>query len=405
MSNRINTSRKAVFSKKSRALFVIILGLLSAFGPLSLDMYLPALPSLAEDLNTSASMAQLSLTACLLGLAAGQLIMGPFSDIRGRKIPLAIAVLVYAISSILCAFAPTILIFILMRFIQGIAGAAGMVISRASVRDLYSGLELTKLFAILMLVTGLAPIVAPVVGGAILSFVSWRGMFVLMAVLGGLMFAAVLLGLQETLPEERRKKGGLTAVLRTFGLLLKDRVFVGYAMTQGFIMAAMFAYISGSSFVLQDIYGLSPQFYSILFAINGVGLVISTQVTARLSAKTSNSKLLVYGLFIALAGSILLITAIVVQASVFYLCVALFMVVFSVGVVNTTVLSLAMESQSSQAGSASALIGLLPFLLGALVAPLVGIGNGETALPMGIVMGCCALLAIAIYGTLVHKKI
>ncbi|WP_372587282.1 multidrug effflux MFS transporter [Priestia megaterium] len=367
-------------------------------------MYLPALPTLAKELDTTTSLAQVSLTACLLGLAFGQVIMGPFSDIKGRKKPLIVALLTYTSASILCVFAPSIWIFILLRFIQGVAGAAGMVISRASIRDLFSGPDLTKFFSMLMLVNGLAPIVAPVLGGQLLQVVSWRGVFGVLTVLGALMLLAVIVGLKETLPVEQRKTGGLKEVLSTFGILLKDRTFVGYALAQGFVMSAMFAYISGSTFVLQDIYGLSPQMFSFVFAINGIGLILATQITGRLAGKIEEKDLLVHSLFQAVVSSILLIVIIFIHAPVAFVCVILFFVVSSVGIVNTTVFSLAMQNQSANAGSASALLGLLPFLLGATVAPLVGLGEGKTALPMGLVIAACALIALGAYVVLIRRN-
>jgi len=402
--NEVKKIQGKSLSRSTRLLFIIILGALGAFGPLSIDMYLPALPMLAKELDTTTSLAQVSLTSCLLGLAFGQVIMGPFSDIKGRKKPLIVALLTYTSASILCVFAPSIWIFILLRFIQGVAGAAGMVISRASIRDLFSGPDLTKFFSMLMLVNGLAPIVAPVLGGQLLQVVSWRGVFGVLTVLGALMLLAVIVGLKETLPVEQRKTGGLKEVLSTFGILLKDRTFVGYALAQGFVMSAMFAYISGSTFVLQDIYGLSPQMFSFVFAINGIGLILATQITGRLAGKIEEKDLLVYGLFQAVVSSILLIVIIFIHAPVAFVCVMLFFVVSSVGIVNTTVFSLAMQNQSANAGSASALLGLLPFLLGATVAPLVGLGEGKTALPMGLVIAACALIALGAYVVLIRRN-
>ena len=402
--NEVKRIQGQSLSRSTRLLFIIILGALGAFGPLSIDMYLPALPTLAKELDTTTSLAQVSLTACLLGLAFGQVIMGPFSDIKGRKKPLIVALLTYTGASILCVFAPSIWIFIVLRFIQGVAGAAGMVISRASIRDLFSGPDLTKFFSMLMLVNGLAPIVAPVLGGQLLQVVSWRGVFGVLTVLGALMLLAVIVGLKETLPVEQRKTGGLKEVLSTFGILLKDRTFVGYALAQGFVMSAMFAYISGSTFVLQDIYGLSPQMFSFVFAINGIGLILATQITGRLAGKIEEKDLLVYGLFQAVVSSLLLIVIIFINAPVAFVCVMLFFVVSSVGIVNTTVFSLAMQNQSANAGSASALLGLLPFLLGATVAPLVGLGGGKTALPMGLVIAACALIALGAYVVLIRRN-
>ncbi|MCD7034095.1 multidrug effflux MFS transporter [Metabacillus sp. GX 13764] len=391
------TSAERRVSGKARILLAFILGSLGAFGPLTIDMYLPALPNLARELGTPASLAQVSLTACLLGLALGQVIMGPLSDVRGRKKPLIAALLVYAAASVLCVFASSIWLLILFRFIQGIAGATGIVVSRASVRDLFSGPELTKFFSMLMLVNGAAPILAPVAGGQLLRIFSWRGVFGVLAVLGLLMLLAVIFFMKETLPPERRKTGGLEEVFQTFGKLLKDKVFVGYALAQGFVMGGMFAYISGSTFVLQDIYGLSPQMFSVVFGINGLGIIAATQITGALAGKVRESALLVSGLFQAAISGILLVAVILLQAPVFFVCLMLFFSVSSVGIVTTAVFSLAMEEQGENAGSASALLGLLPFLFGAAAAPLVGIAGSHHALPMAIVIAFCELAAFHFY--------
>ncbi len=386
-------------TRKYLVSFILILGGLSAFGPLTIDMYLPALPLLAEDLNTTSSVAQLSLTACLVGLAVGQVLLGPYSDIHGRKKPLILSLMVYSLASILCVFTTSITLFILLRFIQGFAGSAGMVISRASLRDLFSGAKLTKFFSLLMLVNGLAPILAPVVGGQILQFMSWRGVFAVLAAIGLVMLVSVFFGLRESLASDRRKTGGVKEVIATYRLLLRDRVFVGYVLTQGFVMAAMFAYISGSTFVLQETYGLTPQMFSFVFALNGVGIILATQTTGKLASYFRLETLLVTGLSLAGTSSVLLVLCSVLQAPIFYICALLFFVVASVGIVNTSLFSLAMENQAEHAGTASALLGLLPFFLGALVAPLVGLGN--EAISMSVVIAICEGIAIGSYIRLV----
>ncbi|MGA9287340.1 MAG: multidrug effflux MFS transporter [Anaerobacillus sp.] len=400
--NQANATINETNTNRYLYLMIVILGSLSAFGPLTIDMYLPALPALSGELHTSTSLAQLSLTACLIGLALGQVVVGPYSDIHGRRKPLIISLLLYTVASIMCMLTTSIWGLIGLRFIQGLAGAAGMVISRASIRDMFSGTELTKFFSMLMLVNGLGPILAPVAGGQLLQVMSWRGVFGVLAVIGALMVFAVVFGLKESLPLEQRKSGGLKEVISTFGRLLKDRIFVGYMLAQGFVMSAMFAYISGSTFVLQDIYGLSPQAFSLVFALNGLGIIVATQVTGRLSGKVTESTLLVWGLSLAFVSSLLLILIFVINAPVIFVCIMLFFIVSSVGIVNTTVFSLAMENQAKNAGSASALLGLLPFLLGAAVAPLVGLGEG--ALPMAFVIACCELIAVGSYWVLVKRK-
>ena len=402
--NDVSTAYATPAKKSGRLWMALILGSLSAFGPLSLDMYLPALPNLAGDLETSTSLAQLSLTACLLGLSLGQLLAGPVSDVRGRRVPLVIGLIVYAISSLLCAWAPSIWTFVWLRFVQGLAGSAGIVISRAVVRDMYAGTELTKFFTLLMLVNGAAPILAPIVGGQLLQVTSWRGVFVVLALIGLAMLVAVVFGLRETLPSERRSKGGISNTFSTFRRLVSDRVFMGYAICQGLVTAAMFAYISGSPFVLQEIYGVSPQMFSLIFACNGLGIIIAGQVTGRLVGKLGETKLLVGGLLYAAVGGITLLTMILLGAGLYGVLIPLFVVVSSVGIVSATGFSLAMQNQGNAAGSASALLGVLSFVIGGIVAPLVGMGGSQTAVPMGIVIAAADAGAILCYLLMVRRR-
>ncbi|WP_072329805.1 MULTISPECIES: multidrug effflux MFS transporter [unclassified Paenibacillus] len=381
----------------------LVLGTLSAFGPLSLDMYLPALPQLAGDLNTSASAAQLSLTACLLGLALGQLAAGPLSDMYGRRKPLLTGLLLFAAVSVLCMLSASASAFVALRFIQGLAGAAGIVISRAIARDLYAGTELTKFFALLMLVNGAAPILAPIFGGQLLAFTTWRGVFLALALIGVLALAAVILALPETLPPQRRMRGGLRETWSTFGRLVKDRSFMGYALSQGFVTAAMFAYIAGSPFVLQNIYGVSPQGFSLIFAANGLGIIMASQATGRLAGRFSESRLLITGLILAAASGLLVLTGLAAGAGLAWILPPLFVAVSCVGIVGTASFPLAMAGQSQAAGSASALLGVLSFIFGGLVAPLVGLGGESSALPLGIVMAVSNLIALVLYGALIGR--
>ncbi|TRY28257.1 multidrug effflux MFS transporter [Brevibacillus sp. LEMMJ03] len=391
-------------SRTRRIWMVIVLGALSAFGPLSLDMYLPGLPMLADDLHTSTSVAQLSLTACLLGLSLGQVVAGPLSDVRGRRLPLMAGLVVYAAASFLCAAAPSIWALILLRFLQGAAGAAGIVISRAVARDLYAGTELTRFFSLLMLVNGAAPILAPIAGGQLLRVTSWHGVFTVLGLIGVVMVLVVRFGLPETLPAERRSKGGVKNTLLTFGSLVRDRGFMGYALTQGLVTAAMFAYIAGSPFVLQNIYGVTPQMFSLVFAMNGLGIIIAGQVTGRLAGRVSESRLLVTGLGLASLGGLSLLVVFIVGAGLPAVLPPLFLVVSSVGIVSTTCFSLAMQRQGGSAGSASALLGLLSFIAGGIAAPLVGLGGSGTAAPMGIVIAAAEIGALLCYAVLIHRR-
>ncbi|KMY50371.1 multidrug effflux MFS transporter [Peribacillus loiseleuriae] len=390
-------------SKSKRLWLALILGTLSAFGPLSLDMYLPALPVLADDLRSSASYAQLSLTACMLGLAIGQIFAGPLSDVKGRRTPLLVGLFLYILSSLLCIVAPSIEIFVILRFTQGIAGAVGIVISRAIVRDLYSGTELTKFFALLMLVNGSAPILAPIAGGQLLEFTSWRGIFFVLSLIGMMTLIFVFSGLGETLPLERRSKGGLKQTFLTFRKIIGNRLFMGYALSQGFIGAGLFAYIAGSPFVLQNIYQLSPQMFSLCFAVNGAGIIIFTQLTGKLAARFGETKLLITGLGLSAVAGTSLLLMILLNVGLFGILIPLFVLVSCVGIINTSIFSLAMKDQANSAGSASALLGLMTFLFGGIVAPFVGIGGENTALPLGIIIATAEVGALVIYFVLVGR--
>ncbi|ARF17755.1 multidrug effflux MFS transporter [Sporosarcina ureae] len=382
---------------------VVLLGSLSAFGPLSMDMYLPGLPIVAEDLNASTSLVQLSLTACLIGLGAGQLIFGPLSDIYGRRKPLVITLSVYAIASVLCAFSPNIWIFVALRFVQGMTGAAGIVIARACARDLYVGNELTKFMAMLSIVSGSAPILSPIVGGVVLNFASWPAVFLLLGVIGLFMFLSTAFFLPDTLPVEARSESGMLAVVKTFSGLLKDKWFIGIALTQGLIMSGMFAYIAGSPFVLQNIYGITAQQFSLFFAMNGIGIITAAQVTGRLSGRIHELKFLRAGVLLSFTASILLLLTVWNEWPLAVIATALFFMVSSVGLVSPAAFSLAMQSQGKSAGSASAFLGLMPFIGGAIVSPLVGLAGDSSAWPLSIIVLTCSTAALVIFFTVVRK--
>lgn len=394
----------AALRGRRRLAIAAILGLLSAFGPFSLDMYLPALPMVAGDLHASTSVAQLSLTACLVGLALGQLLVGPLSDVRGRRRPLLIGLLLYTVASLLCMISPSIWSFIGLRLLQGLAGSAGIVLSRAVARDMYSGTELTKFFSLLMLINGAAPILAPVVGGQLLHFTDWRGVFLVLSLIGAVSLACVAFGLPETLAPAKRSKGGLSGTLRTMVRILRDREFMGYALSQGFVTAAMFAYISGSPFVLQDLFGVSPQTFSVIFATNGVGIIIASQLAGRLAGRVSERKLLVLGLALAASGGVALLAVIAAGAGLAAILPLLFIVVSCVGLVGTSSFPLAMRNQGQSAGAASALLGVMSYIFGGIFMPLVGIGGSDTALPMGILIAAADVLALAVFAVMIGRR-
>lgn len=392
--------------KRRKFWIVVLLGLLTSIGPLSMDMYLPALPIVAADLDTTVSLTQLSLTACLIGLAAGQLIFGPLSDIMGRKRPLLYTLAIYAVVSALCAFTGNIWLFVLLRFLQGFTGASGIVIARAAARDMYAGKELTKAFALLALVNGAAPILAPISGGMILNFGSWPSVFLVIAAIGVILLLAVFFMLDETLGESDRSEGSVLAVVKTFGDLFKDKVFMGIAFTQALVMSAMFAYIAGSPFILQNIYGVSPQQFSLIFALNGLGIIAAAQVAGKLSSFMSEARILLMGVSMCVIGSLLLMVVVMLELSLLPMLIAMLLVVSSVGAVSTMAFSLGMQNQRKSAGSASAFLGLLPFIGGALVSPLVGVAGEDAAWPMAVVIILCSIGALMIYfGFVKHQPV
>lgn len=401
------SAHKRIFDEQDRGKriwFAVILGALSAFGPLSMDMYLPSLPLLTRDLQTSTSLAQLSIAACLIGMAVGQLFFGPLSDRYGRRGPLLIGLMCYGAASFLCAVTPSIGWLLLFRLIQGLAGGAGLVISRAIARDLYSGIRLTKFFSMLMAVNGVFPIIAPMIGGFVLRFTSWHGVFVLLGLIGGMLFLIALFGLPETLHRDRRIVGGARASVSALGGLLRDRMFISYAAVQGLITGAMFCYISGSSFVLQEQFGVSPQGFSLIFALNGFGIVLMTQLAGILSGRIGELRVLQGGTVIAAMGSVALFAGLFLHPQqLFAVLVPLFFIVSMVGIVGTTAFSLAMQSQGKAAGSASAVVGLMMNLFGAVLSPIVGISGSGTYAPMALLILLCDVGALLIFMLIIKK--
>lgn len=392
--------------KRMMALLTIFLGMLAAIAPLSTDMYLPALPEMMEDFDVAPSMIQLTLTASMAGMALGQIVAGPVSDEQGRRKPLMIGMLVFAVSSAACVFVKSIYIFLVFRFIQGCSGGAGIVIARAIARDVCKGPALTRFFSMLMLVNGLAPILAPVIGGQILRFSTWEGVFVLLTVIG-VVFTICAIIMTETLSARRRVEGGVFASLKGFKGLFSQKYFMGHCVMQCFGFAAFFAYISGSSFVFQNIYHVSPQVFSLIFGINGIGLMISGALTGRLAGRVEDWKILRTALYVAVIGSVLLLAGFIIHMPLPAVIVVLFFTVSTLSCMATSSFSLAMQAQGRNAGSASALIGFFSMISGAVMAPVVGIAGSYTAIPMGIVMvvGEAGAL-LTFYGMIypAHKK-
>ncbi|MCW3819380.1 multidrug effflux MFS transporter [Micromonospora sp. DR5-3] len=385
------------------ATLLVLLGTLTAIGPLSLDMYLPAFPAMTRDLGADQAQIQLSLTSCLIGLALGQLVTGPLSDRWGRRRPVLVGVTAYALLALLCAAAPTAPTLAAARFAQGLAGGMGVVVARAVVRDLYAGRAAAKYFSRLTLIFGVAPVAAPSVGSLVLRFGSWRAVFLTLAAIGLLLAVAVALRLPETLPAERRSTGGLAATARTMRSLAADRVYLGYALTQGFAFAGLFAYISGSSFVFQDVFGVSGATFSLVFGLNALALVATGQVNARLLDRFEPRRLLITTLLVSAVAAVGVLTG-ALAGSLALVAVPLLAFVGSLGMVTPNSTALALDAHARHAGTAAALLGSIQSVVGALAAPLVGLGGEGSAVPMAAVLTATAALSLAAVHTLTRAR-
>jgi MFS transporter, DHA1 family, multidrug resistance protein len=382
----------ALMSARDRLRLVLVLGFLIALGPLTIDMYLPALPTITADLATSAAAVQLTLTGTLAGIGLGQLLVGPLSDAYGRRRPLLAGVALHIVASVLCVIAPNLPVLGTLRVLQGLGAAAAGVVALAVVRDLFDGFAFAKLFSRLMLVLGAAPILAPTLGGLILSWTSWRGVFGVLAAFGVAMIIVGALALPETLPPERRRSGGVRGTLRDYRLLFADRAYLGLIVVAGLTMAAMFAYVSGSSFVFQEQYGLSEQQFGIVFGAGAVGLIAATQLNVGLLRRWTPAQILVTALGIgAAAGLVLLLFAATGAGGLIGLLVPLWLVIAAAGLAIPNAPALALSRHGEAAGTAAALLGAVQFGVGALAAPLVGLlGTGAVAMALVVAGGMVA---------------
>lgn len=382
----------------------VVLGLLTIFGPISMDLYLPVLPALTAELRSTTSVAQLTITACLLGLAIGQVVAGPLSDRFGRRKPLIIGVIAYTVTSVLCALSPTVETLILARFVQGLAGAVGIVIAQAAGRDVYSGGKLIRYYGRLTVLGGLAAIIGPVIGGQLAAVTDWRGVFLFLAAVGVAILLASLVVFRETLPQDRRITGGLSHTLNDFRRLLADRMFVGAVLITGFTYAAIFAYLSGATYILQGMYGLSPQGYSFAFGLNSLGFVIFGFISGRLAEHWSERGTLALGLAMALAGALGLLATALLHLPLIAIILSLFTMVSGVAVTSPPATSLALKEYPDIAGTASSLLGLARFSFGGLAAPLVGIGGANDPVPFGIVAAAAAAAAALCLGLVRRRR-
>lgn len=366
---------------------LVILALLSAVAPFATDLYLPAFPAMSTDLGTDATGVQLTLTAFLIGVAVGQLAFGPLSDRVGRRMPLLVGAAAFVASSALAVFAPTLEVLIAARLLQGLSGAAGMVLGRAIITDVARGPAVARALSLMMIFSGVAPVLAPLLGGIIAEPLGWRGVLAVVLGIAVVMLIAVGFGIRESFPRARREE--LATLKRSAGSPLRallTREYLGYTLTGAFSFAVMMAYISASPFLYQSLMGLNELQYGLLFGLNALALMASSALSARLVTRVAARRLIVVGLTGVAVGSVGFLVVAITGAPAWLLAVGVFIVVASLGAVFGNATALALGAVLGAAGSASAVLGALQFALAAAVSPLVSIGGEDTAVPLGVVM-------------------
>ncbi len=404
MSEAFVAPEEPAVEGRSYVRFVLVLGALISLGPLTIDMYLPAFPEIADEFDATGSQVQLTLTGMLIGLAVGQLVIGPLSDMFGRRRPLIVGLLVHAVVSIGCSLAPTVELLAGLRLIQGLSGAAVSVTAMAMVRDRFAGVAMARLMARLILVIGMAPIVAPSIGSFVLTFSDWRSLFLLLAVAAVSLSALAYLALEESLPPERRRPAQLRASLSGYAALLHDRRFLALGVTGGSMMSTLFAYIAGASFVLQDGFGISAQAFGLIFGLNAACFVIGSQINPLLLRRYSLLNVLTAGILIAVGASAFLLTVAIAEVGgVAGVVVPMAALLFAAGLSIPNTPALALEHHGNEAGTAAAVLGCLQFGIGALIAPLVGAFGTTTAVPMGVAMLTMASLAATLMYAVVRR--
>ncbi|HDH6511350.1 TPA: multidrug effflux MFS transporter [Staphylococcus aureus] len=393
------------FNKRS-PIFIIILGSLTAIGALSIDMFLPGLPDIRHDFQTTTSNAQLTLSMFMIGLAFGNLFAGPISDSTGRRKPLIIAMIIFTLASLGIVFVHNIWLMVALRFLQGVTGGAAAVISRAIASDMYSGNELTKFMALLMLVNGIAPVVAPTIGGIILNYSVWRMVFVILTIFGFVMVIGSLLKVPESLTvTNRESSSALKTMFKNFKILLKTPRFVLPMLIQGMTFVLLFTYISASPFIIQKIYGMTAIQFSWMFAGIGITLIISSQLTGYLVDFIDSQKLMRGMTMIQIIGVILVTIVLLNHWNFWILAIGFIILIAPVTGVATLGFTIAMDESSSGRGSSSSLLGLVQFLFGGVASPLVGVKGEDNPIPYIIIIIATAviLIILQIYNMRVFK--
>ncbi len=375
---------------------LLSLALLSAIAPLATDMYLPGLPRVGVDLGASASTVQLTLMTFMLGLAVGQLAVGPLSDGLGRRRPMLAGAVLLAAAGLACALAPSIGVLVVARFLQGFTGGVGVVLARAVIADRTTGDQAARLFSLMMIITGTAPVVAPLLGGALVGPIGWRGVFYVLTGLAVVMLLAAWRFVPESLPVDRRRPVDARALGRNIASVLARRRYLAYTGTFALAFGALFGYISASPFILQDIMGFSPGVFSLLFALNAVGLTGANAVNSRLIGRLRPRRLLAVGVTALLATGIAMLAVVLADPPARWPLLALmFLLTCSIGLVFGNATALALDEVRGLAGTGSAVLGALQFAVGAVVSPLVGLGGGGSALPMAVTV-CTAAAGSAL---------
>ena len=382
-------------SGRQRLAYILVLGALTALGPFTIDTYLPALPTLQTEFDVSTAAIQLTLTATTIGFAVGQLLVGPWSDKVGRRMPLMVATAVHIIACLSAALAPNVELLGVARTLQGIGAAAGGVVAMAMVRDLFGGRPLVRMLSRLALVNGLAPVLAPVLGSTLLLVMPWRGIFVVLAAYGLFVLVCVALWIVETLPKARRHDAGHATVGQRYRSVLSDRVFVGIAIVGAANFTGLFSYLSSSSFIFQEIYRFNAQEYGLLFAINSIGIIIGVQSSARLTKYVGPQWILACSTVVMLVASVLIVVLDQAHVGLWGTVIPLWFFIAACGFGFPCVQVLALNGHGHEAGTAASLLGALNFGTAGIVSPIVGILGVGSAAPMGAVMAICAVVSIA----------
>lgn len=372
---------------------MLVLGMLEAFGPLSMDLYLPQLPQLAASLGTTEALAQVTMSACMIGLGLGQLVAGPLSDRLGRRLPLMAGVAAFTVLSLVCAVAPNIELLLLARFLQGLAGSAGIVICLAIARDQFEGVELSRMLSLLFLVSGTAPIIAPVVGGQLARIMDWRGIFGVLSAVGVVLLLVVVFALPETLPPSRRHGGGLVTLRRHAGAVVRDRLFVAVLCAAAGGGVAFFTYLSMSSFVLQEQFGLSPQAFSLAFAAGALASIVGSQTSRLVVRRWGPLRVYLGGITATLLATVVLLVLTTTGTGVYGVIAALIGFMLCSGLGGPNGQTLALAHHGARAGTASALLGMATFLFGPVLAPLAAGVGGTNAVTMAVTMTLAAAVA------------